>query len=243
MLNVIYRPCSAETDGAYIRPNHRPNWYSKEKCYKSLIDSIINSKDIINTFFIFFDGNLNGTFFNYIQSTFKLLSENDIKFEVFPSNFGSVLGSIKNATEFGCQFDMATYFVEDDYLHLPDSIQKMYNTVQKLHVLSGYDHVDRYTRSDDIPYTLKVIFDLSSDHHWRTSESTGHSYMVSAEFIRNYKNVLMMYEHQISDRELWRYLHRIDIPLWVPIPGLVTQVDPYLAPGIDWEFVNNTVQL
>jgi hypothetical protein len=37
---------------------------------------------------------------------------------------------------------------------------------------------------------------------------------------------------------MFRFLHRQGVPLFTSIPGLTTQVDMYLSPGIDWESFN-----
>ena len=47
----------------------------------------------------------------------------------------------------------------------------------------------------------------------------------------------------IWDRELFRHLHRRNIPLWTSIPGLTTQVDQCMSPGVDWKLLSYTATI
>jgi hypothetical protein len=43
------------------------------------------------------------------------------------------------------------------------------------------------------------------------------------------------YNFKLQDRDLFRYLiTKKNIRLWNPIPGVITQVDQNLSPGINW---------
>lgn len=242
MINIIYRPCGYETQGSKRNdPNHRPHWFTKENTFKSLVISILNAKQHINKFTVVYDG-WTGTFFEYIKETCSILSKENIQCEIINTNFNSVYGSLNFATQLGCNQGGDTYFVEDDYFHLPNAIMKMVLALPKHQLLSGYDHLDRYTRTDDIDYKIQVSFDFPSNTHWRTVESTGHSYALTGELLSQISDIIQRHEFIASDRELWRYLHSVNIPIWVPIPGLVTQVDPFLSPGVDWEQQNEIVK-
>jgi hypothetical protein len=43
------------------------------------------------------------------------------------------------------------------------------------------------------------------------------------------------------DRNLFRALWYNNVPLWTPVPGITTQVDPFMSPGVDWEGFNDNV--
>jgi hypothetical protein len=235
MLNVIYRPFSGETeDHTYDRPGHRPEWFSKYNTHKSLFNSIVRNKEYVKKVYVLFDG-VEGIFYNQILESLKSFTELQIPYEVQNIHAGSVYNSVKISTEFACNVGGNIYIVEDDYFHLPDAIKKIALALPKYKLLSGYDHPDRYYRVDDINYNLQVSFDRESDHHWRTSESTGHTYAVSGDLLEKIKPVLNHHDFIRSDRDLWRFLHTQNIPLWTSVPGFVTQVDPYLSPGVDWK--------
>jgi len=238
MLNIIYRPYAGENEDnhANVRPGHRPPWFSKMKINKALFDSIIFGKQHVEKVYVFFDG-AEGLFKTEVLNSLKKLDELGIPNEFRHVQAGSVYNSLKIATEFACELGKSVYLVEDDYLHKPDAIEKIALALPELQILSGYDHVDRYTRTDDIDYKIQIKYIDSTKQHWRTSESTGHTYAIHANLLSQIKHMLVQHEHIISDRELWRDLHRINIPLWTAIPGFVTQVDPFLSPGVDWEKV------
>jgi hypothetical protein len=241
MLNIIYRPYAGENEDnhANVRPNHRPTWFSKVKINKALFDSIILGKEHVEQVFVLFDG-ADGIFKNEVLNSLKRLDELGIPNQFTHIQAGSVYNSLKIATELACALGplgKSVYMVEDDYLHKPDAIQKIDLALPELKILSGYDHPDRYNRTDDIDYKIQIKYVDSTKQHWRTSESTGHTYAIHVDLLNEITPMLLQHEHIISDRELWRDLHKINIPLWTAVPGFVTQVDPFLSPGTDWEEV------
>lgn len=235
MFNIVYRPCPLETNGETNKPyGFRPEWFSKCGCYKSLLMAMINAKDHINMFTIIYDG-IEGEFSAYIKSSFPILDAIGMPYEYIIINKGTVLGSLTYGTEYGILQGKDTYFVEDDYLHTPESILKMHFALPKLQLLSGYSHPNSYTISqDNSEYDLKILYDSVSDMHWRTVEYTSHSYMITAALLDTLQDDLMRHESLASDIALWKHLHTKNIPIWVPIPGLTTQVDPYLSLGTNW---------
>jgi hypothetical protein len=145
------------------------------------------------------------------------------------SNEGSLLASYDAAKSISGDI----YFVEDDYLHLPESIKLIALALPSLGLVTGYDHEDRYVRDDDLSFGKEMIaFDKHSNRHWRTAESTTCTFAISEAMrpkIEPYARKFML-----LDRKLFRKLYKKKIRLWNPIPGLITHVDTALAPGYDW---------
>lgn len=247
MLNVIYRPCGSETAPGYYRigqDQHRPKWFSKQNVYKSILIALINAKSHINKFYLFYDGEFKGDFYNHLVDSFPILEYHGIDYELREIKQNSVFGSVKYSTTFACEQGIDSYIVEDDYLHKPDSIVQMIKALPKYKLLTGYDHLRQYTILDEYSlggYTVDVDFDFESGMHWRTSKSVGHTYMVSKEIIEKAGDVLCCDQSVRSDWDLWKTLHSMNIPIWVSIPGIVTQVDPWMSPGVNWEEVNEIV--
>jgi len=245
MINVIYRPCGAETEPGHYRigqQEHRPFWFNKETIYKSILISLINAKQYIDTFYIFYDGEFKGEFYNFILNSFDFLRQNNINFEFREIHQNSVFGSVKYSTTFACEQKQSFYIVEDDYLHKSDSILKMVKALPKYKLLTGYDHVRQYKILDEYSlggYKVDVDFDFESNIHWRTTKSVGHTYMVSKELVDSVGDIFCDDQSVRSDWDLWKTLHQKNIPVWAAVPGIVTQVDPWMSPGVDWEFVNN----
>ena len=226
MLNIIYRLCENETDGN-LR-DIRPEWFNKINCLRSFLDAVHNAGDLIGEVIFVHDGT-EGPLFKYIIDTIE--NPNIVKI-----NHKDNLKSLLTTFDVADNLEGDIYFVEDDYLHSPLSIEKIALAVKKLGLVGGYDHPDRYTRDDDAPYELKIIFDNDSDTHWRTSESTCCTWAARSDVYEQIKYDIRLYG--IWDRELFRFLHRKNIPLWTSIPGLTTQVDKYMSPGINWQFIN-----
>jgi hypothetical protein len=223
MLNIVYRFCDLEIDGN-IR-NIRPPWYSKLNCLKSFLNSVKQCRDHIDNLIFLYDGT-GGPQSDIIPKEFEIIKIYE------RSNIGSLRKQIDIASQLGGNI----YFVEDDYLHLPDSIKKIDLALPNLKLINGYDHLDRYTRTDDIDYEKKIVFDYASNTHWRTAEATWCTYAVESNLYKQIEHVIRGFE--LSDREMFRFLHRQGVPLFTSIPGLTTQVDMYLSPGIDWESFN-----
>ncbi len=238
-MNLIYRPCSAETDN-FARTNRdytsRPSWFSKELCLKSFIASAINAKDYVNKITVLFDGQEGSFYESFVEYKNSVEQHTKIKFDLIKINEGTRVGSINQGALLTVNDCEDTYIVDDDYLHTYDSILKMAQALPKYKLLTGYDHPDRYTRTDDISYPKIVDFDINSQHHWMTTESTCHAYCIHKDLIKSHGHLLLEWRFQDSDRELWRYLHRHGVMLWSPITTLTTHcVSDFLAPGINWE--------
>lgn len=223
MLNIIYRLCELEADGN-LRP-HRPKWFSKQKCLRSFLLSLEYCKDRIGKVIFVHDGEP-GPLMDMIK--------ND---EVVKINDKSNLLSLYKTLEIADQIGGNIYFVEDDYLHKLESIAKINSVLPELKLVNGYDHLHRYTETNDIPYELKII--LRDNYHWRTAESTCCTYAVEESLYKQISPLIR--EFGLDDRGLFRRLHEMNIPLWTALPGLTTQIDPYLSPGVDWETFNSKI--
>ena len=222
MLNILYRGCSFELETPPKREG-RPFWFSKIKCFETLHKSIINAKTKIK-FVALMDGD---------KSPLTDIIES-YGYELIYIHAGS------NKKSFEYQLDYANtlidgdfYFVEDDYLHLSNAINIIFSGIQKFGLVTGYDHMDRYTLIDDISYQKESLY-FYDNTHWRTCESTTCTWAIRNDL---YKSVYPIAKHfLLEDRALFRYLHSIGLKLHSTIPGITTHVHlPYLSPAIDWK--------
>ena len=225
-LNVIYRLCENETDGN-IR-DIRPNWFNKTRCLRSFIEACLVAQENIKSLTFVHDGP-EGPLFEYLK-------EYHYTSKIVKVDHKDNLKSLLTTFDVADTLEGDVYFVEDDYLHKYDSVKKIALAVKNLGLVGGYDHPDRYTLNDDIPYELKIVFDKDSNTHWRTSESTCCTWAARADVYQSIKEDVRQFG--IWDRELFRHFHRRGIPLWTSIPGLTTQVDTNMSPGVDWKFLN-----
>jgi len=229
MINIIYRLCEAEMAPPF-RSKRLP-WFSKLNCLKSFLDSVEYSKNYIASVTFIHDGP-EGNLIKAIPEKFKILKVNAC------SNEGSLLATYETAKEIPGDI----YFVEDDYLHLPESIKALALALPSLGLLTGYDHEDRYVRDDDFSLGKEmIVFDKASNRHWRTAESTTCTFAISESMRPKIEPFTRKF--MLKDRALFKRLYKKKIRLWTPIPGLTTHVDTTLAPGFDWPAFNDQIAL
>jgi len=227
MINIVYRLCEAEMAPPF-RSKRLP-WFSKLNCLRSFLDSVAYSKDYITSVTFIHDGP-EGDLLKAIPEDFKIIKVNAC------SNEGSLLATYEAAKEIAGDI----YFVEDDYLHLPESIKLIALALPELGLLTGYDHEDRYVRDDDLSYGKElIVFDKASNHHWRTAESTTCTFAISESMRSKVEPIAKKF--MLHDRKLFRKLYKKKIRLWTPIPTLTTHVDTALAPGKDWVAINDAL--
>lgn len=92
-------------------------------------------------------------------------------FDIKITNLGNA-GSLKYCIEscFKSNDEDIIYFVEDDYLHLPESPELIQEGLQIAEYVTLYDHPDKYTAIYEGGETSKVVRTKSS--HWRYTIST-----------------------------------------------------------------------
>lgn len=232
-LEIIYRCCEAETDGN-LR-NIRPPWFDKLKCFTSLWDSIREAEGIKSEITVVYDSD-GGPLFEHIES-YK--TRNLIPIRIIPigsrSNEGSLMECYRLADSSRAD---VVYFVEDDYIHLPDAVGRIAKAAKRFGIVTGYEHPDRYTRMDDITRG-KDFIGYYQGRHWRTVESTCLTFAVSKLSWRAIERTAKKYK--LLDREMWRAVYYLWHRLWAPMPAVCTQVDQFMSFGYDWEQINSEI--
>jgi hypothetical protein len=222
MIDIIYRCCNAEVEGNFKWI--RPNFFDKIKCLNTFLNSVEHCSSVINKVIFLHDGP-KGRLYENIPKKFEIIEVD------YRDNEKSLLETFKIADS----LNKHIYFIEDDYLHLEKSIDTIYNGVLNFKLVTGYDHLDRYTRTDDITMGKDYIaFSKKTNSHWRTCESTCCTWACTRD-LWNSTMKEAAYNFKLQDRDLFRYLiTKKNIRLWNPIPGVITQVDQNLSPGINW---------
>lgn len=226
-IDIIYRCCEAE-----VKPPFkfiRPLWFDKLKCLNSFIDSCCYGSDYVNSLTFLHDGP-KGEISKLLDDKLPSLFPINVIYVDFQSNEKSLLKTFDIADEI---IENSVYFVEDDYLHLSKSVEVIAKAVQEMGLVNGYDHLDRYIRTDDLTFNQEgVIFSPSTNRHWRTAESTCCTWAATKQVWNFIKDDCRNFK--LQDRELFRNFIRKGLRLYTPIPGITTQVDDKLSPGIDW---------
>lgn len=231
-MNIIYR-CAEDPLTINYRPKGTlPDWLDKRKCFKSLIDSLKNANKS-HDIYVVHDGPI-GPLEKYMKQ-FHVTKYINIDFS---SNSRSQDYCIK----LGKHLNGDTYFLEDDYLHLPQAIPILEEGINKFGLISGYDHIDRYVLTDDITYKNEEI-SLTESSHWRTAEATTCTWAASKEVLNIISDDALRFN--IEDRAFFRHLYTEKrIRLWQTIPGVSTHITTkYRSPLIDWENFNNSIIL
>lgn len=224
LLNIIYRLCEAEADGN-IR-DIRPCWYSKQKCLKSFIDAVEFAGDEVGRVIFVHDGD-GDILLNLIPKKYEIVKI-DVK-----NNLASLLKTFDIADEIGGSI----YFVEDDYLHKPESILEIAKALPELKLVTGYDHSEKHTRRYHNEYNFATTKKTSGI--WETAEFACCTYAVDESIYKTIASTIRSIG--LWDIKLFETLTRMGYPLWTPNPGLTTQVDRYMSPGVDWEGFNKNV--
>lgn len=218
-LNIIYRGCNLEDPSTPKRAG-RPFNFNKIDCFKTL-DRAIKNYDNVGKIIILIDG-APGYLSEFIESIGY-----DVQYITLKSN----AKSLQYCYEIANQLDDSDnlYFIEDDYWHSPNALQILNEGVEAFGLVTGYDHMDRYTQQTDITYGQEYIF-LTNSCHWRSAESTTCTWAASRE-VYNQIHSTASY-HLLEDRNFFRTLAtQNNLRLFTPIPAVSTHMmEDYMSP-------------
>lgn len=118
--------------------------------------------------------------------------------------------------------------VEDDYLWLPDSINKIEEALDSLELISPYDHPGHYTEERfQTPKLMKLI----NGHTYREAPSNTLTFATHAYLIK--QNQILIKSYGTRDHEMFESLRT---KMFVPVPSFSTHlVEGLLAPNINWD--------
>ena len=207
---------------------NRPSWFTFEKCWENLLKTVDGIDNINLTLAL--DGDIENDFTKNYKDKFKL----------FSTNHGSSLLSyrdlLKHIQNTKMNQNDLIYFVENDYLHLDNWVDKvidLFECYQSLNYVSLYDHNDKYMPMYD-NLASKII--TSKTHHWRTTPSTCGTFIITRDmFDKDYD----VWESAVGDHNTFLYLNKErQRYVLTPIPGLATHcMEGLLSPTIKWETI------
>lgn len=168
------------------------------------------------------------------------------KYELYEA--GSSAGSFKYVWNYVFEQhwspDTVVYFLEDDYLHLPKSLQVLQEGVARADYVSLYDHNDKYIPvtqggnpfiDDDGGEVTKVY--RTPTTHWKLTNSTTMTFASTMDTLTVDKSVWDKYIQGTHPNDFQIFLDLRDggRSLITPIPGYSTHCEPmWASPGIDW---------
>jgi len=207
---------------------NRPSWFSFENCWKNLLNTTYKKENINITLAL--DGDINNDFTKNYKDRFTL----------FPTDYNSSLISYRELLKYikGIKMDKddLIYFVENDYLHIDNWVDKvidLFSCYKTLNYVSLYDHNDKYMPGyDDL--VSKII--TSNTHHWRTTPSTCGTFIMTRDL---FDKDIDVWESTVGDHNTFMYLNQErQRYVLTPIPGLATHcMGGLMSPTIDWELL------
>ena len=236
-LHIYYRHVHAKAEAYSRDPNkRRPAWFSYEICFRNLLATIrsdpMGSRVDIT---LVFDGTKED-FMDDFSSKYFANQEFGIKLQFIQggSDKNSSLIALHMANTTAMPEDDLIYILENDYLHQPGWVGKVFelsNSNIAFDYVSLYDHGDKYFLEMYKDLTAKLFHTAS--HHWRTTPST------CASFVMSKKVLTGEYETHIAGIPDYFLFNKLigekKRVLLTPVPGLATHcMEGYLSPAIDW---------
>jgi hypothetical protein len=224
-IHIYYRHSTINSPGRF-----RPSWFNYEKCFKNLLHTIEGYDDINLTLAL--DGDISQDFTKNYQNKFTLFST-DCKSSLF--SYRALLEYIK---EQHMESNELIYFLENDYLHTDNWIDKtrnLFSTYAELNYVSLYDHNDKYF-PEHVNDMISRVY-TTNTHHWRTIGSTCGSFIITRDiFDKDYD----IWSTTVGDHNTFMYLNENrNRFVMTPIPGLSTHcMEGLMSPTIDWETIN-----
>jgi hypothetical protein len=227
----------------------RPDWFSMESCFLNLI-STLSDKDLplkvdLTVMFDGDDVSFNDDFLSHFMKAHG--EKSPVKIKIIQFTGGSDAKSFHHTIDYildqKYSVDDWIYFLENDYLHNENWVNKLSNIInhaQNLEYISLYDHFDKYLYEQYDNLQSKFFF--YGNHHWRSTPSTCASFLVSSKVLNEDAQII---KSSGGDHEFFTALAQINSRKIVsPIPGLSTHcMKDFLSPGIDWEKISNSSKL
>jgi hypothetical protein len=227
MIYILHRHCDFSEISKY---KSRPSWFSREKCFLSLYkESSINH-------IIIYD----------ISRGFNpVINYSDFNVQVIKKEFGSEAKSFQFCLGLIKQFnkDDIVYFLEDDYLHLPEWEEVLIEGIglNPNGYITLYDHPDKYT---DLYKGLEYEIIQGEKFKWRTTPSTTNTFAAKVKTIK--EDLANHFTYSCfpitKDHEKFITLGKRGRRLINPIPSISTHVENnMLASNINWETHNASI--
>jgi hypothetical protein len=224
-IHIFYRHYNTPSNGGH----YRPEGFSYEKCFNNLLETITNHPNVKLT--VMMDGSKQGTFLE------------DYDGEIYEFKGGtdaiSFFETVKYAKNKDIDSNDLVYFLENDYLHVNNWVEKvidLFSTFQGLNYVSLYDHNDKYFLPMYEDLVSKIF--ASQKHHWRTTPSTCGSFIINKQILDEDFDILST---MVGDHNKFLYLQETKSRfVLTPIPGLSTHcMEGLMSPTIDWKQINN----
>lgn len=141
------------------------------------------------------------------------------------------LGTFQKQIEVASNIDDDVFFVEDDYLWLPDTFKHIKEAIKTLDFVSPYDHPGHYLEPRfDKHYEMTLI----EGRTYREAPSNTLTFAMRSEIAK--KTTTTMLRFGTSDHPMFEYLRKdMYLRIWNPVPSFATHlVNGMEAPNVNW---------
>ena len=228
-IHIFYRIC----DVGY--PKEKPSYITKENCLRNAVLTFPLEKV---DWHVVADNVCDETY----QMILRYVPEKFVKRVSVGHGAGTFRMVLLDALELNDN-DLI-YFLEDDYLHLPKSLENLVECAEcnNEDYITLYDHPDKYSYFDG--YSLmgeKRELYFTGSHHWKTTCSTTMTFASFVSVLKRDKKVFMRWTETKHPYDFQIFIELFlfkKARLVSPIPSLSTHGETkFLAPGIDWESI------
>jgi glycosyltransferase involved in cell wall biosynthesis len=233
-IAVFARHCHFSSASAHKK---RMPYFSKEKCYQNLLNTVAMEKNVQVTFLL-------DSFYPMKQSHFVRWQTKYPVIEFQEGNeAGAFLKLLEIVLEQSLDPDTVLYFVEDDYIHKPGwvSILREGISLEKADYVTLYDHKDKYFFPEYEDLESKIFH--TSSCHWRTTPSTTNTYAMRKKTLQDHIEIHRKFslDRKITaDHDKFCALKERGSFLISSIPGWATHAEPdFASPCENWEKVLN----
>ncbi len=238
-LHVFYRHVHQRADKHSRDPNKaRPAWFSHEGCFRNLMQTIAaDPQGHRVTVTVMYDGHPDDLLTDFVAG-YIVSPPAGVKLQLQMIEAGSDLNSflitLTHANRLDLPPDALLYFLENDYLHQPGWVGKVFELYESrvdFDMVSLYDHKDKYI----LPMygELTTQLRLSPSHHWRTAPSTCGSFLLAKSALE--RDFDAFASGKVDYFIFSEVVTRRGRTLLTPIPGLSTHgMEGYTSPNVDW---------
>lgn len=142
------------------------------------------------------------------------------------------LGSFRTQVQLASEIDDYVLLLEDDYLWLPNTGEKILQAVTHFDFMTPQDEFNYYFNEPRHKgrYEIKIV----GNHHFREVNSTTLTFATHGSLIKKLQGVI--WKHEIWDYPMWQEIRSLGYRIWGPVPTLTAHlVKDILPPTINWE--------
>lgn len=252
-LHIYYR----HTPVARSSGKSRPEWFSHERCFVNLLDTIVDRLADGNVRLnVVFDGgeaDMEADFaaghvarrVAHQPALAQAILQRRVQGGTQRTAWRACVALVKADTAERIAPGDLVYLLENDYLHMPgwvDEVAALKRQGVDWDYLTLYDHPDKYPdlcmHLDASRYrSLPARLFATGHRHWRTTPSTCATYMLSRETFLHDHALLRL---GLYDLRLFRLLTKLKRRTLIsPLPAMSTHcMAELLSPAVDWEGVS-----